>query len=42
MKPNFQKNKLVTGKTPLFVTVPFSTTHSICLLYYLTSILFNM
>ena len=30
-KKNFKKNKVVTGKTPLFVIGPFSTHHSICL-----------
>ena len=28
---NFQKNKIVTGKTPLFVIGPFCSYHSICL-----------
>ena len=28
---NFQKNKVVTGKTPLFVIGPFYSCHSICL-----------
>ena len=27
----FQKNKVVTGKTPLFVIGPFCSRHSICL-----------
>ena len=27
----FQKNKVVTGKTPLFVMGPFCSRHSICL-----------
>ena len=31
LKQNFQKNKVVTGKTPFFVTGPFRTYHSICL-----------
>ena len=31
LKQNFQKNKLVTGKTPFFVTEPFSSHHFICL-----------
>ena len=30
-KQNFQKNKVVTGKTPFFVIGPFCTHHSICL-----------
>ena len=28
----FQKNKAVTGKTPLFVIGPFYSRHSICVL----------
>ena len=32
MKQNFQKNKVVTGKTLFFVTGPFCTHHSICLI----------
>ena len=31
LKQNFQKNKVVTGKTPLFVIGPFCSRHSICL-----------
>ena len=31
LNQNFQKNKLVKGKTPLFVIGPFCTHHSICL-----------
>ena len=31
LKQNFQKNKVVTGKTLLFVIGPFRTNHSICL-----------
>ena len=31
LKQIFQKNKLVTGKTPLFVIDPFCSRHSICL-----------
>ena len=31
MKQNFQKNKVVTAKTPFFVIGPFCTHHSICL-----------
>ena len=31
LKQIFQKNKVVTGKTPLFVIVPFCTHHSIFL-----------
>ena len=31
LKQNFQKNKLVTGKTPFFAIGPFFTHHSICL-----------
>ena len=33
LKPEqiFQKNKVVTGKTPLFVIGPFCSRHSICL-----------
>ena len=31
VKQNFQKNKVVTGKTLFFVIVPFCTSHSICL-----------
>ena len=27
---NFLKNKVVTGKTPLFVIGPFCSRHSIC------------
>ena len=27
----FQKNKVVTGKTPLFVMAPFCSRHFICL-----------
>ena len=30
-KQNFQKNQVVTGKTPTFVIGPFCTHHSICL-----------
>ena len=30
-KTNFPKNKVVTGKTPLFVTGQFCSRHSICL-----------
>ena len=28
---NFQKNKLVTDKTPFFVVCPFCASHFICL-----------
>ena len=31
LKQNFQKNKVVTGKTLFFVIVQFCTSHSICL-----------
>ena len=31
LKQNFQKNKVVNGKTPFFVIGPFCTHHSICL-----------
>ena len=31
MEQIFQKNKIVTGKTPLFVMSPFCNRHSICL-----------
>ena len=31
MKQNFQKNKVFTGKTPLFVIGPFCTPYSVCL-----------
>ena len=31
LKQNFQKNEVVTGKTPFFVIGPFRTHHSICL-----------
>ena len=31
MKQNFQKNKVVTGQTPLFVTGSFCTTHCVIL-----------
>ena len=31
LKQNAQKNKLVTGKMPFFVKVPFCTPHSIYL-----------
>ena len=31
LKQNFQKNKVVTGKTPFFVIGPFCSHHSICL-----------
>ena len=31
LKQNFQKNKVVTGKTPCFVIGPFCTAHSVCL-----------
>ena len=31
LKQNFQKNKVVTGKTPFFEIGPFCTHHSICL-----------
>ena len=31
LKQNFQKNKVVTGKTLFFVIGPFCTHHSICL-----------
>ena len=31
LKQNFQKNKVVTGKTPFFAIGPFCTHHSICL-----------
>ena len=31
LKQNFQKNKVVTGKTPFFVTGPFCSHHFICL-----------
>ena len=31
MKRNFQKNKVVTGKTPFFVVGQFCTHHSISL-----------
>ena len=34
LKQNFQKYKVVTGKTPFFVIVPFCTHHSICLLIW--------
>ena len=30
LKQNFQKNKVVTGKTPFFVMGPFCTHHSSC------------
>ena len=31
LKQNFQKNKLLTGKTPFFVIEPFCSHHFICL-----------
>ena len=31
LKQNFEKNKVVFGKTPFFVIGPFCTHHSICL-----------
>ena len=31
LKQIFQQNKVVTGKTPLFVIGPFCSRHSICL-----------
>ena len=31
LKKNFQKNKVVTGKSPLFVVGPFCSHHFICL-----------
>ena len=31
LKQNFQKNKVITGKTPFFVIGPFCTHHSIFL-----------
>ena len=31
LKQNLQKNKVVTSKTPFFVTGPFCALHSICL-----------
>ena len=31
LKQNFQKNKVVTGKTPFFVIGSFCSHHSICL-----------
>ena len=31
LKQNLQKNELVIGKTPFFMTDPFYTPHSICL-----------
>ena len=31
MKQNFQKNKVVTGQTPFFVTGSFCTTHCVIL-----------
>ena len=31
LKENFQKNKVVTCKTPFFVVGPFCTNHSVCL-----------
>ena len=31
LKQNFQKNKVVAGKTPFFMMGPFCTHHSICL-----------
>ena len=31
LKQNFQKNKVVTGKTPFSVIGPFCSYHSICL-----------
>ena len=31
LKQNFQKSKVVIGKTPFFVVHPFCTHHSICL-----------
>ena len=31
LKQNFKKNKVVTGKTPFFVTGSFRTYHSMCL-----------
>ena len=31
LKQNFQKNKVVTGKTPFSVISPFCSYHSICL-----------
>ena len=31
LKLNFQKNEIVTGKTPFFVIGPFCTFYSICL-----------
>ena len=31
LKKIFQQNKVVTGKTPLFVIGPFCSRHSICL-----------
>ena len=39
LKQNFQKNKVVTGKTPFFVIGPFSTHHSSCLGNHVFSIL---
>ena len=35
LKQNFQKYKVVTGKTLLFVIGPFCTYHSVCLNYLL-------
>ena len=31
LKQNFEKNKVVTGKTTFFLIGPFRTHHSICL-----------
>ena len=31
LKQTFQKNKVVTGKTPLFVIGPFCSHYSVCL-----------
>ena len=31
LKQNFQKNKVVAGKTPFFVIVPFCSQHTVCL-----------
>ena len=36
LKQNFWKNKVIFGKTPLFLVDPFCTSHSICLHWLLT------